>query len=1073
MPVGFLTATSPGAWIPLGTDPAPALTVTLRVPDDITAIEIQGHNATGKFPASVQVSYYNATSPGVPIPGPTLTLAPLSYENGDHAAQRFSVFLPQATGVVLAVGATAALRVELYAHCLFFEPFDTYEKFTGLTAGGTAARLAAVPLRMFVAGTDSEIFDGETISCASCFAMVNTAWINETQNAPAALDLSFNIRGNTGVALRLQLGAELDVKTINRVEISFVLRGFSGFADPDYIEMLVVEDGVAELRARGSSVIGFEDPLSRFSSTIDVSSTDELDIWFEFLVDSVSGIAVNRVQIDLVRVRVLEYGGCDPDAPGAVVDAQTGCRVCDGTHWYQDEIGQSECKPLTVCVPGEYVTTAPTSSSDRGCASCTTVGNGEFFSATANRIFCHPWRAACGDLDGDPLTMVEVAAPTVTSDRMCEICNGTHWYQDEVGQTECKPVTFCAAGDYEEISSTTTSDTICAACPAGTFSNTVSCTLCEAGTYQDEAGKSFCDATTLCQPGRFVASPATTTSDTICASCPAGTFSSTTNALECHACPAGTYQDDHESTSCKTTALCEAGKFIEQPATPSSDTVCADCPAGKFSEAENTVECAACPAGFFQPAPGQAECVSVSRCVPGEYQTTAHTPTTDRVCGTCSAGTFSSEDNALVCTAWQVCPAGQFEQSPGTVSTDRVCADCPVGSFSPTSGQLACTACKVCVSGQYISRPCSATRDTGCANCILACTLDEYLSPECDSASTVAPACHACHASCATCSDGVSCDTCDPSTPVLIEGGLCSGECPDGYFLDREHQCVPCQEPCATCENGATVCKSCTSGLHVNAGCVEACPGTHFEVVGENKCQAIGTCDPGQYVVVTHSPTSDRVCAACDPGKFSDLPNQPICTDCPADTYQLSGESTACNVTTVCRDGESEIVAATPTSDRECAECAPGTTDHDSSPETACVDCPAGLYQDEAGTVFCKVCSACASGTYETAPCTPTTDRQCVACRRCPEKVARPCSGTRDTECTSAGMPAGEIAGIAVGAIGAAVAVAAGAMFFGRRWTARRARTRVSFENPNTPRRPPTRPQVPPNTRSRTGISYL
>lgn len=178
-----LTVCSPAAWIPLGTDPAPALTITLRVPDDITAIEIQGHNATGRHPAAVQVSYYNATSPGVLIPGPTLVPASLSYENGDHAVQRFSVFLPGAIGVVLAVESTAALRVELYAHCLFFEPFDTYEKFTGLTAGGTAARLAGVPLRMFVADLDNEIFDGETISCASCFAMVNAGVVCA---APAA-----------------------------------------------------------------------------------------------------------------------------------------------------------------------------------------------------------------------------------------------------------------------------------------------------------------------------------------------------------------------------------------------------------------------------------------------------------------------------------------------------------------------------------------------------------------------------------------------------------------------------------------------------------------------------------------------------------------------------------------------------------------------------------------------------------------------------------------------------------------------------------------------------------------------
>jgi hypothetical protein len=87
--------------------------------------------------------------------------------------------------------------------------------------------------------------------------------------------------------------------------------------------------------------------------------------------------------------------------------------------------------------------------------------------------------------------------------------------------------------------------------------------------------------------------------------------------------------------------------------------------------------CQPCTSGKFKL---NSSCIScTSPCDSGTYESTACTPTTDRVCTTCPTGTFcaAGSSSALPCPAGTFCP-----NSSTSIS-------CPAGTFCPSGSSFA------------------------------------------------------------------------------------------------------------------------------------------------------------------------------------------------------------------------------------------------------------------------------------------------------------------------------------------------------------------------------------------------
>ena len=103
------------------------------------------------------------------------------------------------------------------------------------------------------------------------------------------------------------------------------------------------------------------------------------------------------------------------------------------------------------------------------------------------------------------------------------------------------------------MSSTPTSDTVCEACTAGTFSTggTAECTKCQEGFYSSSPGASTCYT---CGPGKH-----TNLEQTDCLSCPAGKISGVASS-ECTMCETGKYAEGEGNVEC---SFCDTEEVLK------------------------------------------------------------------------------------------------------------------------------------------------------------------------------------------------------------------------------------------------------------------------------------------------------------------------------------------------------------------------------------------------------------------------------------------------------------------------------------------------------------------------------
>ncbi|EGD78969.1 hypothetical protein PTSG_11806 [Salpingoeca rosetta] len=769
------------------------------------------------------------------------------------------------------------------------------------------------------------------------------------------------------------------------------------------------------------------------------------------------------------------------------------------------------CSALRSCFQHEFESQPPTTTTNRACTECAMCGSTQYeradCTANTNRV--------CEDLTQCKASQFEAVLATLTSDRECSNCTvcGDNSYTvspcSNVADTVCDGCTTCPMGSFAAAACTATSDTdcqACATCDAGFFvsspctqgSNTqcTRCTTCQPDEYQQVAcsasADALCQTITNCTQSQYQVSAPTATTNRVCSAvreCTAGqeyetqaptatsnracaplttcdfetqfesqapTATSNRVCTPLSSCDAETQYETQAPTQtsdreCEGLATCVAGEFVATQPTPTSNRVCASCPAGTTDhDSDSETACVACPAGHFssagsigpcslymcpagtadtdnsastpceacdgtssfQPAAGQAACLQATTCVAGEEEQDAPTAVSNRECRPCQLGvTYKAQPGQnTTCAAVRTCLAGEEQTLAPTLSSNRVCTTCGPGTFKAAAGQAHGLASppRTCAPGFQESVVPTPASDRQCEAC-----------PTGTFKSTTGQATCTAHA---TCDTDTQYQTKAPTTSTNRECGPLT-DCGTGEWEERAptatsdrvcELCDSCEDEgltqaTACTETANTVCENCDTcspGFFVSSPCTSVsqtecmecaeCGADQYQtqecrVSTNTQCTPLTTCTASQYETVAPTDTSDRECAAlttCVVGQY----------ECVVPTETSNRQ---CCAIAQCDVGEEEAVAPTATSNRQCQNCTAGTTDDDANGATPCVQCPAGTFVPEGRTGDCSA-YRCAPGTVD-ADQLPST-----ACTPCSSGVSfAPTSGL--TACVAVSdCPAGE-----------------------------------------------------------------
>ena len=638
------------------------------------------------------------------------------------------------------------------------------------------------------------------------------------------------------------------------------------------------------------------------------------------------------------RTRVKEFYKMQATPESDAVCQAT--RVCaPGVEWQGSAPtlhNDTVCHTVTTCTPPDsYETKAPTAESDRECSRTTA---------------CRPH-----DADASARPQFESSPSNLTADRtcsdvvLCTIADGSEYEAAPPTRTSnrvCKPSTTCNnATEYATEELTAQSDRKCAnaTCPAGHFRPATS------PVHPDHCApwKAPCSKGSLTTGGGFMAvfesSAPTPTSDRVCTNVRGACGAAEYQALEptltsdrvCRAC-----------TSCangaKTVAACSARK----------DTVCQEC---SCDQGPSLFMVRNCTNGT-----DNAVCRACTECTVGYYRTDGCKGSQDAVCGRCSscasgieyAEKACSPTTDVVCADTVPCTRGQWEVAAPTATTDRVC--------KPISPE--------CLAHELELHPPSTTSDRACRRRAV-----------CSEAK--------CNQSSWEVTNKVNGLLPHTWTWGMIEDDvLCSkdvqggGDDDDDYYNDVAN--VPT--------------------------CIDFPDAVSFEVAGGSNvtdpvcmCPA-DVCRPGTFERLKQNATTDRNCTACPAGSYQNRPGQTTCvkiTQCTADEFETSAPSATedracCPYTPPCvvATGFYEVVAATPSSDRECQRIKPCNPDGEyeakaptSSADRVCL-----------GHTLCNAAGADREE-YEVVAPTETSDRKCARAVQCTPMAQYECAPLTST----------------------------------------------------------------------------
>ena len=449
------------------------------------------------------------------------------------------------------------------------------------------------------------------------------------------------------------------------------------------------------------------------------------------------------------------------------------------------------------------------------------------------------------------------------------------------------------------------------------------------------------------------------TGDSVCEQCPGGKYKPDVGIWPCTQCLAG--------FACPRAAIspipCPPGEVQSQP----GQLLCTDCLAGYYQDQSEKLQCLTCEAGQYANISRSMLC---QNCVPGLSQQSVGSS----MCTTCGQGEYSKIYKATTCekcpTGWaqnytknikcNICNIGEYAESEGR--TD--CQDCKAGEITLSKGSPSCI---VCGEGKFSnnSRICTS------------CTIGQFN----DKKSRI---------SCEECPKGYFAED--------LESFVCN-ECPAGYIAKNvsEAACTVClggtyaaeaaKSKCEKCSSGRrtfetapTSCADCVpgraSGSESAISCLicprgytaekkqaakcDACPaGFHIEFEEGKKCKI---CPEGTACV--RASVSPEICSS---GSFSPREKSTVCSPCVAGRAQSKEKQTACDT---CFAGKFSAGERS----KKCTECNPGKFSPNEIQNLKCDICPQGFATNKSADSMCGKCPIRHKSTLEEESTT------CTAC---------------------------------------------------------------------------------------------
>eukprot|EP01135_Chromosphaera_perkinsii_P005913 Nk52_evm8s371 gene=Nk52_evmTU8s371 len=696
----------------------------------------------------------------------------------------------------------------------------------------------------------------------------------------------------------------------------------------------------------------------------------------------------------------------------------------------------------TPCTPGKYCETtglgAPTADCDPGyfCTGSSTVKNpidGTMGNICPTGYYCPTGSSvpiACPAGKYQPAT-----GKTQSSDcldclpgRYCAttgLANPTgqcaQGYYCTSGKSTDKPAAgLCTKGHY---------------CPAGSPAPV----RCPSGEYQDQTGQSACKP---CPEGYFcdaTKAPVTLFNDAVCSKghycpaktkfatekpCPVGTFNDLTGKVkeaDCKPCSAGKYCSKAGLVAIE--GSCSAGYFCVSGATSPTPRIGLNanvCPKGHYC-VSGTITPVKCPAGKYasqENLKAESECTA---CDPGKYCASSGL---QAVTGDCAAGFFcgggSMESNPTGKSYGDVCPAGKY-----CIAGTSTPVNCPSGTFSLSTGLKDVTECSACTAGKFCAGSGLTSVSGNCKAgffCTSKATTD---SPTDGTTGNKCPAGHYCptgssapvpclkgsyaanvnQATCTscpagfTCTNGVTPDMCPAGSYCPSGTGVNPTPCPAGTFSNTKG--LQSKDECTSCSAGkycgipgsTTVTGDCSAGFYCTSGVDRPTPsGAHTGVggvCGKGTMCPGGSSSPQECAAGTYSNSNGlSSCLQCPKGYFCPKATQDFSANpcpkghfCPLGTGD--GKANPCPSGTF---GDIEKLTA----ESECKACTAG-----SFCETAGLQAPNGL---------CSPGYFCKAGSTSRSPTNTIQGGKCLKGTYCPSGAITPIDCSPGSFCATDGL---------------------------------------------------------------------